>query len=92
MLVIVSVPSASALAVMPPVWESAWPVSASPMVSVPKSVSVGSLKSSVTAPISSPVIAAASLVPVIVTTTACGVPSADSTVKVSTWISPAARY
>ena len=87
-----SVPSAPALATMPLVWNTDCPASASLMVRVPVSVRVGSLKSSVTAPMSLPRMTGTSLVPVTVTTTSCGVPSADSTVKVSTWVSPAARY
>ena len=92
MSVIVSVPSAPALATMPPVWNTDCPASASLIVSVPVSVRVGSLKSSVTAPMPTPAITGRSLVPVTVTATSCGVPSAASTVKVSSLVSPAGRY
>ena len=64
------------------------------MLRVPVSVRLldVTLRSSVTAPAASPAITAASLTPVMVTTTSLVVPSAALTVKVSVLVSPALRY
>ena len=88
----VSAPSAPALATMPLVWNRPWPASASVTVNEPAVPRSGDVASSVTVPTLSPAMTGTSLVPVRVTTTSCGVPSAESTVKVSTLVSPAARY
>ncbi|MNN68391.1 hypothetical protein D3C81_1840980 [compost metagenome] len=77
---------------MPEVWNVASPVSASVMDREPESVRFGLLASSVTAPTLLPAITAASLTPVMVTTTSWLVPSRALTVKVSTLVSPAWRY
>ena len=60
-------PRAFSLAVMPLVWKLPSPVSASLMLRVPVSVRLGVLASSVTAPMASPAITAASLVPLMLT-------------------------
>ncbi len=59
-------PSAPLLAVMPVVWNTDWPASASAMVRVPASVRTGLAASSTTAPASSPAMTGASLVPMMV--------------------------
>ncbi|MNE66254.1 hypothetical protein D3C80_1617930 [compost metagenome] len=88
----VRLPSAPALGVPVPALNTASPASRSVRVRVPLSVRVGVVASSVTAPWSSPAITGRSLVPVMVMTTSWLVPSALCTVKVSTLVSPAARY
>ncbi|MNE79210.1 hypothetical protein D3C80_1756750 [compost metagenome] len=69
-----------------------WPASASSTVSTPLSVRVGLVASSTTAPRSAPAMVGRSLVPVMVMVTTWLVPSALCTVKVSTLVSPSARY
>ena len=83
MSVIVSAPSAPGLAVMPLVWNTDWPVSVSVMVSWPVAMRSGLVASSVTAPALTPVMTGRSLVPVMLTVTLEGVPSAEVTLKVS---------
>nr|WP_209297837.1 VCBS domain-containing protein [Aeromonas jandaei] len=59
---------------------------------VPVSVRVGLVSSSVTPPVSLPVITAASFTPVMVMVTVWVVPSTEATVKVSTLVSPSPKY
>ncbi len=75
---------------MLPAWKTDSSASGSDTLSLP--VAVRELaSSSVTEPLTSPVITAASFTPVTVMVTVCSVPSADSTVIVSVSVSPSPR-